>query len=247
MAVAGGLQTSLFISELSCNVIPFDSIQRPTDTPAKPEVLRLLPPGPAAKRSTAAKQPIRKQATSRGAGDSQGSLDLEFLPRAPQTPRTLKTNVEASIYCDAPVAAPMHRSVAAFLDSAMIFIGCGIFLGVFQALGGSIRVDKFDTAILLCSLILITTFYGFLFAVTGRETAGQNWTELRLINFDGLPPDGASRFLRFLGCWLSVSACGIGLLWSLLDEENLTWHDHMSKTFPTMREADSSFFRERPR
>jgi len=23
------------------------------------------------------------------------------------------------------------------------------------------------------------------------------------------------------------------LVWALVDEENLTWHDHISKTFPT--------------
>ncbi len=100
----------------------------------------------------------RKQSTNRRVGerrsgnsgvsdspsDSQGSLELEFLPPAPQAPRTLKTTVEARIYCDAQVAAPMHRSVAAFLDSAMILIGCGIFLGIFQCLGGSVRVDRFD-------------------------------------------------------------------------------------------------------
>ena len=30
-------------------------------------------------------------------------------------------------------------------------------------------------------------------------------------------------------------SAGLGLLWSLADEESLTWHDHMSKTFPTIR------------
>jgi uncharacterized RDD family membrane protein YckC len=246
--VAEGVrQTSLFSSEISSNVIPFDSIQRPEPRAAKPEVPQDRAPGPVARRLTAAKQTIRKQAANRSTGDTQGSLDLEFLPQAPQTPRTLKTTVEAQIYCDAQVAAPMHRSVSAFLDSAMISIGCGIFVGIFQASGGSVRIDKFDVMMLLCALILIILFYGFLFALTGRETPGQHWTDLRLINFDGLPPDRTSRFLRFTGCWLSYGACGIGLLWSLLDEESLTWHDHMSKTFPTLREADSSFFRERAR
>jgi uncharacterized RDD family membrane protein YckC len=247
-AVAGGRQTSLFTSDLASNVIPFDSIQRPPDSRApRQEVPGTLAPGPVARRLSTAKQNIKKQPTGRSDSDAQGSLDLEFLPPAPQTPRTLKTTVEASIYCDAPVATPMHRSVAAFLDSAMILIGWGIFLGVFQTLGVSMRMDKFGIMVMSCSVILISLFYGFLFALAGRETPGQNWTELRLINFDGFPPDRASRFLRFTGCWLSFSACGIGVLWSLLDEENLTWHDHMSKTFPTMREAESSFFRERAR
>ncbi len=141
----------------------------------------------------------------------------------------------------------MHRAVAGILDAAMIVIGCGLFLGIFQSLGGTVRFDKFDAIVSICSVVLITMFYGLVFAIAGRETAGQHWTELRLINFDGLVPEGASRALRFVGCWLSFCAGGIGLVWALMDEENLTWHDHMSKTFLTMREVDSSFFRERAR
>ncbi len=240
-------QSSLFPGEFSSNVIPFES-KRPAEPPtAKPEVLQDMAHGPAAKRLNAAKPTVRKQGVNRSTSDTQGSLDLECLSPAPQTPRTLKTTVEAQIYCDALVAAPMHRSVAAFLDSAMIAIGYGIFVAIFQALGGTVQIDRLDIVTLLGALILITLFYGFLFALAGRETPGQRWTDLRLINFDGLPPDGTSRFLRFTGCWLSFSACGVGVLWSLMDEENLTWHDHMSKTFPTLREVDTSFFRERAR
>jgi hypothetical protein len=34
------------------------------------------------------------------------------------------------------------------------------------------------------------------------------------------------------------------LLWALADEEKLTWHDHMSKTFPTLQESNRVFYRE---
>ena len=246
-------QTSLFNCGISSNVIPFESFQRPSGSAAaKTDVLQSPEPGPAVKRTAPAKSTSRKQSTNRNANDkgvreTQGSLGLEFLQPAPQMARTLKTTVEASIYCDAQVATPMHRAVALILDAAMILIGCGIFLGIFQAVGGGVRVDRFDVVVFICSLILITMVYGLVFALCGRETAGQNWTELRLINFDGVPPEGTSRALRFAGCWVSFCAGGMGLFWALLDEENLTWHDHMSKTFLTMREADLSFFRERPR
>jgi hypothetical protein len=60
-----------------------------------------------------------------------------------------------------------------------------------------------------------------------------------LINFDGFPPDGRARALRLMGGWISILSGGLGLVWALLDEEGLTWHDHMSKTFPTLRESTS--------
>jgi uncharacterized RDD family membrane protein YckC len=237
-------QTVLFNNELS-NVIPFESFQRPIATLPSNADVRNLAPGPAARRLTGAKDAIRKQVSQRGVSDTQGSLELEILPPAPQAPRTLKTTVEASIYCDAQVALPMHRSVAAMLDAAMVLIGCGLFVGVSQLLGVNAHLDRFNVVMFGVAVVLIAMFYGLLFAISGRETAGQRWADLRLINFDGFPADGTSRALRFAGCWLSFGAVGIGLLWALLDEENLTWHDHMSKTFLTMREVDSSFFRQR--
>ena len=262
-AAAANRQTSLFSAELSSNVIPFESFQRPgANAPVKTPAVQapIETPGgvapvktaiqrdPEAKPLVSTKPTPRKPANRRIGGqadDQQGSLNLEYLQPAPAAPRTLKTTVEASIYCDAQVAAPMHRSVAVILDAAMVFIGCGIFLGIFLLFGGNVRVDRFDAIMFGTALVLIVMLYGILFAVAGRETAGQNWTELRLINFDGMPPDGMCRVLRFFGSWLSFCACGIGVLWSLLDEENLTWHDHMSKTFLTMREADTTFVRER--
>src|SRR2546425_9293081 len=64
---------------------------------------------------------------------------------------------------------------------------------------------------------------------------GQNlnlgWTGLRLINFDGLPIDRRERAVRFAAASFSFASAGFGMLWSLTDEESLTWHDH--KTFPT--------------
>jgi uncharacterized RDD family membrane protein YckC len=255
IAAVSDRQTSLFSGELSSNVIPFESLPKPVasaSAAANPIATSSnnavnVDPGPTAKHL--AKQTIRKQASNRRTVDShisdvQGSLNL--LP-APHSPRILKTTVEASIYCDAGVATPIHRLIASSLDAAMILIGCGLFVALFQSFGGNIRIDKFTISIFIGAVVLITMFYGLLFAISGRETAGQSWTNLRLINFDGFPPDGSSRALRFAGSWLSFCACGIGILWALLDEEFLTWHDHMSKTFLTMREADSSFFRERPR
>jgi uncharacterized RDD family membrane protein YckC len=56
---------------------------------------------------------------------------------------------------------------------------------------------------------------------------------LKLVDFDGHPPDREQRGLRQLASLLSIVSAGLGLVWALVDEENLAWHDHISKTFPT--------------
>jgi hypothetical protein len=36
---------------------------------------------------------------------------------------------------------------------------------------------------------------------------------------------------------------GLGMFWALMDEEGLTWHDHMSRTFPTVQDPNPGSFR----
>jgi hypothetical protein len=104
------------------------------------------------------------------------------LPPAPHIPRALHLTVESSVDGDTPVASTKHRFVAASLDGAMIFLACCIFVGILQAFGVSVPIGMFDVVIYICSLVLITVFYCFVFAISGRETAGQTWTGLRHIN-----------------------------------------------------------------
>lgn len=178
------------------------------------------------------RQRVRRH--SPAAPDNQAFLD--FLPPAPHAPRTLKTSVEAVIYCDAPVATPTHRAVAAALDFSILVMAFGAFLLTFYLCGGEFGKINAGVGIGFAGAFLaIALFYGLLWVLTGAETAGERWTGLRLINFDGTPIDRRERAVRFAAACLSFLSAGLGVLWSLADEESLTWHDHMSKTFPTIR------------
>ena len=116
------------------------------------------------------------------------------------------------------------------------FVLIGWFLGIFHVCGGEFEKINLYTGLGFGGAFLcIALFYGSLWVLAGSETAGQRWTNLRLINFDGSPIDRRERGIRFAAACLSLCSAGLGLLWSLADEESLTWHDHMSKTFPTIR------------
>jgi uncharacterized RDD family membrane protein YckC len=62
------------------------------------------------------------------------------------------------------------------------------------------------------------------------------WAGLHLVNLDDSAPDRRQRMTRFLVSYVSMAAVGIGVFWALLDEEQLTWHDHVSGTFPTPKQ-----------
>jgi uncharacterized RDD family membrane protein YckC len=196
-----------------------------------------------AERPRVAKSPPSKPVPRRKAvHDQQSSLD--FLPPLPAKPRALSTNVDAVIYCELPVATTLHRAVASALDWSMVLIGYGLFLMVFRILGGEFVLNK-PNLIIFGGILLLTGFtYGLCFAMAGAETPGMRWTQLRLTTFDGYPTENRTRFVRFGAACLSRCTL-LGLLWSLADEESLTWQDHISRTFPTPRRAESEIFRRR--
>jgi uncharacterized RDD family membrane protein YckC len=172
----------------------------------------------------------------------EGQGQLDFLPPAPAKPRQLGTTVDAVVMCEFPVAAPLHRAMAAMVDWALVAIGYGLFLGVFHFAGGAISLNKTSLGIFAAMFGLIGFAYGVCFAVCGTETAGMRAAHLRLTTFDGFPPDRRQRIARFLGACLTRCTL-LGLFWSLADEESLAWQDHMSRTFPTPDDADSVVIR----
>ncbi len=221
------------------NVIPFDQIQRQRAersgvvAPASPSIPAAPPVAPAAAR------PAKRAAK---APTNQGSLD--FLPSA-QAQRTLKTAVPAQIYCEQLVATPQHRFFASAVDGAMILLGFGLFTGIVELSGSGFGAGKLFWLAMGASLMLLSLFYGLIWAIAGRETAGMDWSDLQLITFDGFPVDARTRAVRFASTWLSFCSGGLGLVWAVADEENLTWHDHISKSFPTFREEPRNFVRQR--
>lgn len=176
-------------------------------------------------------KPPRQRRTGRKVHADQQSLDFA----APK----VRTALEAVIYCDAPVASPVHRMVAVALDASMILMAVGMFMVTFQFVGPFLGVDAGVSGRTVPLLAGIAAAFGFLyyglFALANGDTPGMMWAQLELKDFDGQRPGRRQRVRRLFAKGLSVLAAGLGLLWALVDEESLTWHDHISRTFPTPR------------
>jgi len=202
-------QPSLFTSRELPLVVPFETI-----APGS------VPPSPRKPQSSAPRQRRHKVIP--------GQQALEFTHST-----RLSKPAEGVIYCDAPVAIPAHRAMAAALDASIVVIALAIFGTVFRLAGGAFVLNAKTAPLFLGVAAGVVIFYRALWCLANGDTAGQRWTRLRLVNFDGQPPTRAQRFCRTASGFLSLMAGGIGLLWGLVDEETLTWHDHISKTFPT--------------
>ncbi len=187
---------------------------------------KVVPIAPNRQRPKPAANRTRRPA----ARETQGNLDFP-----PQTParKILGTTVEATIFCEDPVATTWHRAIAAALDWSMVLIGYGLFLLVFHLMGGTFALhNNINLMVFGGMLALIGLAYGALWTVAGRDSAGMRWAQLQITTFDGHSPEPRQRILRFAGSCLSLCTV-VGLLWSLADEESLAWQDHMSCTFPT--------------
>jgi len=174
----------------------------------------------------------------------EGQGEFEFFAPVQTKAKTLATTVDSMIYCEAPVATPLHRAFAASIDLTMILVGYGLFLLTFILCGGELIVNRPNLIVFGCALGLIAAAYGLFWTIAGTETAGMRWTHLRLITFDGFQPDKWQRAGRLAGMCLSLFSV-LGVLWSLADEEGLGWQDHISRTFPTAHELESRVFRRR--
>ncbi|HJZ97666.1 MAG TPA: RDD family protein [Candidatus Solibacter sp.] len=173
---------------------------------------------------------------SRPAPEGQGTLD--FLPPLPPQARQLGSTVDAVISCEFPVATTSHRAIAAALDWSMVLIGYAGLMGLLRAVGCELTLSKMSLMMYGGMFFVLAFLYGLIFAIAGADTPGMVWTRLRTVTFDGLPPELRQRLGRFLAAGMSRCTL-LGLLWSLADEENLTWHDHISSTFPTPRDAET--------
>jgi uncharacterized RDD family membrane protein YckC len=193
-------------------------------------------PRPAPPPSTGEALPPPRRALRRPRVDPDTQPMLDFSLPQPNTPRMLDTQVEASIYCDYRVASNTHRLCAAAVDACVLVFAAALFGAPFTLLGGVVAWNPVTIALAAGVVALLAIAYGIFWAIAGRETPGRRATGLRLVNFEGQPVEWPQRLGRVGALCISVFAAGAGLLWALVDEEQLTWQDHMSKSFPTAAE-----------
>lgn len=209
-------QPSLFPGDRP-KIIPFESIA--TGRATREQVAR-------ARRQT-------RPAVSAAAAARTNQQSLDLRPRAP---------LQQTVYDEAPIAAIGLRLNAALVDLALCSVGVGLAAGVFRLLGGTFALAHKTAFFYAGAVGAMLLAYHLFWCLVDRESPGMRCCHLRLLTFDGSPPDWRLRLFRFAATCLGFGALGLGLLWALMDEEGLTWHDLMSKTFPTVHDPHPGTF-----
>lgn len=242
----GLAQPALFESWPEPRVIPFDSLTSPRERRAIQERAAGLGQPP-----RSAPQTPKGAQSGRGRGNAEGPSGVEnraASPRAPK-PRPASHDQQAFHFADEsePAAGPAPVIVcddlaaprAARLRAALVDLLCTaaavtLVLAPIFIWARPLILDRWTLAWMGSIVAAVVIVYPLIWIICGCGSMGARATRLTLISFDGTRPSTAARYRRLLATVISVSAAGVGLLWALFDEDHLTWHDHMSGTFPTV-------------
>lgn len=127
-------------------------------------------------------------------------------------------------------AALGQRMMAGLVDAGIVLAAAAVFNVTFTQLA---EENPHSRMALLCAVAVggvLWTLYQYTFLVHGHGTPGMHLAQLELARFDGKPVSVFDRRCRAVASALSGFSLGLGFLWALVDEEQLGWHDRMTRT-----------------
>ncbi|HMI50842.1 MAG TPA: RDD family protein [Candidatus Saccharimonadales bacterium] len=166
--------------------------------------------------------------------NSRMEIDVSH-PCEPWTPDGPEILVEApaerqGLY---PTASIEERRLAGMVDAFCLLFAYGGFLLLFGSLGGEFTLSKLSAAVYTATFAFVYLQYFALFTVFGGTTPGMMMRGLQVASFSGDSPSPRQLLLRSTGYMLSAGTFFLGYLWSVWDEDSLTWHDRLSRTYLT--------------
>ena len=174
---------------------------------------------------------IGRIASKPHSADGRMMIDVSNSPDADaagEDAGELTERAHAGLY---PVAPLGDRQLAGIIDAACLLFAFGGFVALFGSLGGQLTLSKMNAAVYLAALSVVYFQYFALFTVFGATTPGMMFRGLQVMSFSGEPPTPRQLLLRSAGYMLSAGIGLIGFLWAVWDEDQLTWHDRLSKTY----------------
>lgn len=122
------------------------------------------------------------------------------------------------------------RFFAVGADLLVIFSAFCLFGYIFfQITQSTPPVKEFATSAVLV-LAILWAGYQYLLVTYVGSTPGLRLAGLRLSQFDGDPVLRQQRRWRAIASILSAIPLGLGYAWCMLDEDQLCWHDRITKT-----------------
>ncbi|MFZ1940767.1 MAG: RDD family protein [Terracidiphilus sp.] len=230
--------------------IPANLIQFPREMVAARRLRPRRVEGPLAEIDSAPQLSIFE--VDPGAVSTEPIVPVENEPTAPvwmrperpaavlewETEGEVSAEAELLVSPRAPVVdlAPVNRRLLAIVIDGSLTLAA--FAGLVRLAAPAARFLHSPRAAEVCALLAVALAcagYQMLFASLTKTTPGMWYAGIGLCTLDGYVPERQQRCARLLALLLSVAPLGLGLAWSLFDEDRLTWHDRLSSTYLRMR------------
>ena len=132
--------------------------------------------------------------------------------------------------------APMIRRVLAVTTDAVLVVAAfAAFAYIFLKVSPTIPPLTQTAGISAVLMGLFWLGYQYLLLVHAGSTPGLKLAKLELSRFDGAPVPRNIRRWRVLASVLSGVSVGLGYAWCFLDEDQLCWHDRITRTYMAPR------------
>jgi uncharacterized RDD family membrane protein YckC len=77
-------------------------------------------------------------------------------------------------------------------------------------------------------IVLLALLYQWVFFTFSEATPGMRYARIGLCTFTDENPTRSAMRRRIFAYALSMGCFGLGLLWTFLDDDRLSWHDRIS-------------------
>lgn len=152
------------------------------------------------------------------------------LDEQPMMEKAAEPATEASV-AHRQLAPLGLRLMAAMIDGSLIV---GISLGLARlVLDRVTTLPSLHAAELAAGMVLVgmAALYHALFFSLTSATPGMMYAQISLCTFNDECPDRHQRLGRLKALLVSVLPVGLGVAWAIFDDEHLTWHDRLSRTY----------------
>ena len=183
----------------------------------------------------AAAAPVAEAAAPAWPAQDWSSIRLGEQVLDEQSPEELAAEEAEAIALPATAAfelAPVSRRLMAAV------VDCSLITGAFLALAmaamekakalPNLRQAEIGAAV---ALVFLGAMYHMFFVLVAATTPGMKWARISLRTFGGQRLTLDQRFGRLGALVLSLLPVGLGVAWSIFDDEHLSWHDRLSGTY----------------
>ncbi|MGH9516670.1 MAG: RDD family protein [Terriglobales bacterium] len=123
-----------------------------------------------------------------------------------------------------------RRVFAGAVDALLVAGATAIFGYMFLRFNSSLPQIRVAAEVAAALTVTLWFAYQAAFLIFCGTTPGLRATHLKISRFDGAPATRSLRRWRLVASALSFVSLGLGYAWSFLDEDQLSWHDRITKT-----------------